>query len=496
MAFWDNPLLRKTILLMLAGVLSLAAIIAMSLWLTFRVQSYADDAVRARRISGQAAEVLSLVTDAETGQRGFLLVDEPKYLAPYEGAVRRLPEAANALALLAESTPGFRGAAERTSTLIRSKMEELAETIALVKDGRLADAINVVRTDRGKDAMDAIRQVVGSIVADADMQVSTLLEQGKKAATALFWVNTISSVLIALVALAAGWIVARYASELIEARRAVIAANASLETRVAERTVDLARANEEIQRFAYIVSHDLRAPLVNVVGFTAELEASAHVLQRFISQTAVAEVDGALAAEARTAASEDLPEALGFIRASTTKMDRLINAILKLSREGRRELRPEPIDLKAMFDAIAASVQHQLERASATITIDSKMPTVFSDRLALEQVFGNLIDNAIKYFSPDRPGAIDVRAAVDAAFVTVDVADNGRGIAASDHERIFELFRRSGTQDVPGEGIGLAHVRALVRRLGGDITVASDIGRGSQFRVKLPRTFVRRNGQE
>ena len=272
---------------MLAGVLSLAAIIAMSLWLTFRVQSYADDAVRARRISGQAAEVLSLVTDAETGQRGFLLVDEPKYLAPYRGRVRRLAEAANALALLAEATPGFHGAAERTSTLIRSKMEELAETIALVKDGRLADAINVVRTDRGKDAMDAIRQVVGSIVADADMQVSTLLEQGKKAATALFWVNTISSVLVALVALAAGWIVARYASELIEARRAVIAANTSLETCVAERTIDLARANEEIQRLAYIVSHDLRAPLVNVVGFTAELEASAHVLQRFISQTAV-----------------------------------------------------------------------------------------------------------------------------------------------------------------------------------------------------------------
>ena len=496
MAFWDNPLLRKTVLFMLAGVLSLAAIIAMSLWLTFEVQANADDATRARQISSQAAAVLSLVTDAETGQRGFLLVDEPKYLAPYEDAVRRLPEAANGLALLTDATPGFRGAAERISTLIKSKLEELAETIALVQNGQRAEALAVVRTDRGKAAMDAIREIAGSIVADADTRLSTLLDQGKKATTALFWVNTVSSVLIALVALAAGWIVARHASELIEARSAVVAANTSLEARVAERTVDLARANEEIQRFAYIVSHDLRAPLVNVVGFTAELEAGTQVLQRFISQAAVVQDDSALAAEARTAAAEDLPEAIGFIRASTTKMDRLINAILKLSREGRRELRPEPIDLEAMFSAIAASVQHQLEQASATITIASKMPTVYSDRLALEQVFGNLIDNAIKYFSPDRPGAIDVRASGDAAFVTVDVVDNGRGIAPSDHERIFELFRRAGTQDVPGEGIGLAHVRALVRRLGGDITVASEMGRGSQFRVKLPRTFVRRNDRE
>jgi signal transduction histidine kinase len=496
MAFWDNPLLRKTILFMLAGVLSLAAIIATSLWLTFRVQANADDAMRARQISNQATAVLSLVTDAETGQRGYLLVDEQKYLAPYDDAVGRLPEAANALSLLTDANPGLHAAAEQTSALIKTKMAELAETIALVRNGQRAEALDVVRTDRGKVAMDALREVIGSVVADADMRVSTLLDQGKRATTALFWVNTISSVLIALVAIAAGWIVARYARELIEARSAIIAANTSLETRVAERTVDLARANEEIQRFAYIVSHDLRAPLVNVVGFTAELETSAQVLQRFISQSAATHEDDGLAAEARTAAAEDLPEAIGFIRASTTKMDRLINAILKLSREGRRELRPESIDLRAMFEAIAASVQHQLERAGAKIAIESKMPTIFSDRLALEQVFGNLVDNAVKYLDPGRPGAIEVRTSSNAAFVTVDVIDNGRGIAASDHERIFELFRRSGTQNVPGEGIGLAHVRALVRRLGGDITVASEMGRGTQFHVKLPRIFVRRNDQE
>ena len=500
MAFWENPLLRKTVLFMLAGVIGLAAIIAMSLWLTFKVQAYADEAVRTRQISNRAADVLSLVTDAETGQRGFLLVEEQKYLAPYEEAARQLPEATNALVLSTADAPSFHQAAVRTSALIKSKMEELGQTIALARKGQRAEALDVVRTDKGKDTMDAVREVVGSIVATSDMQVAALLDQGKKATSALFWVNTLASVLIVLVAVAAGWIVARYTAELIQARTAVFAANASLESR-SRNAPSSSRGQMRRSSASPISSVTTCAALVNIVGFTAELETSAQVLQRFISQAAAGQAtagqeEPSLASEARTAAADDLPEAIGFIRASTTKMDRLINAILRLSREGRRELRPESIDLKAMFEAIAASVQHQLDLAGATIAIPHDMPTIFSDRLALEQVFGNLIDNAVKYLSRDRLGAIEIRASTQGDMVTVDVIDNGRGIAATDHERIFELFRRAGIQDVPGEGIGLAHVRALVRRLGGDITVSSDIGRGSRFHVKLPRVYVRRSSQE
>ena len=118
---------------------------------------------------------------------------------------------------------------------------------------------------------------------------------------------------------------------------------------------------------------------------------------------------------------------------------------------------------------------------------------IVSDRLALEQIFGNLVDNAVKYLTPDAAGPRSTCAArrEAAAGSCVEVADNGRGIAAQDHERIFELFRRSGAQDRPGEGIGLAHVRALVRRLGGDITVQSELGRGTTFQVALPRDASR-----
>jgi len=132
-----------------------------------------------------------------------------------------------------------------------------------------------------------------------------------------------------------------------------------------------------------------------------------------------------------------------------------------------------------------------LVEINATVEIDGRMPTIVSDRLALEQVFGNLLDNAIKYLSADRPGRITVSSKSQPGWISVEMADNGRGIAAADHERIFDLFRRAGIQDKAGEGIGLAHVRALVRRLGGDVTVESEIGQGSRFTVSLPRTLTK-----
>ncbi|MEK0085336.1 CHASE domain-containing protein [Benzoatithermus flavus] len=275
------------------------------------------------------------------------------------------------------------------------------------------------------------------------------------------------------------------------ARDALRAANANLEAAVAARTAELAAANEEVQRFAYIVSHDLRAPLVNVMGFTSELEVAQGRIARFYR--AVAETAPGLAGtEIEAAIEQDLPEAIGFIRSSTAKMDRLINAILKLSREGRRTLQPERIELQELLEAIARSLAHQLEAAGVELRIEAPV-TLESDRLALEQIFGNLLENAVKYRDPVRPGWIAVcgRASSEAT-VAVEVTDNGRGIDPRDHERIFDLFRRAGAQDQPGEGIGLAHVRALVRRLGGTIGLRSAPGAGTTFRVTLPRTLPSR----
>ena len=266
------------------------------------------------------------------------------------------------------------------------------------------------------------------------------------------------------------------------------ATNRNLEHMVDARVGELRVANEEIQRFAYIVSHDLRAPLVNVLGFTSELEALRADLLVFLGEVEKT-VPHLVTPDRRLAIEEDLPEALGFIRSSTQKMDRLINAILKLSREGRRTLTPETIDVAALVTAQGESLSQQLSAKDATLTLEGDIPSLVSDRLAIEQILGNLIENAVKYLSPARPGRVVVRGQAEGQVLRYDIVDNGRGVVAKDLERIFELFRRSGEQDTQGEGIGLAYVRNLVRRLGGDVTVASEYDVGSTFSVTLPAKF-------
>jgi signal transduction histidine kinase len=278
----------------------------------------------------------------------------------------------------------------------------------------------------------------------------------------------------------------------------------NLEATVDERTADLREANDEIQRFAYIVSHDLRSPLVNIMGFTSELEElRGDIFKRIATLSRAASLVPAQPDNATDNAkpvlkgadrqlSDDFSEALGFIKSSIAKMDRLISAILNLTREGRREFKPERIDVRELIEAIVTTVAHQAAEANAQIRIEP-LPDIVSDRLALEQIFSNLIDNALKYLKADVPGDILIRGRTKLGFAIFEVSDNGRGIDPKDHQRIFDLFRRAGTQDKPGQGIGLAHVRALVRRLGGTMSVASELHNGSTFTITLPIKWAASN---
>ena len=267
-----------------------------------------------------------------------------------------------------------------------------------------------------------------------------------------------------------------------EARADLASANQGLEERVAERTMDLKESNEEIQRFAYIVSHDLRAPLVNIMGFTSELQN----LRGELFPPAPDEAVGATTvAPSPQHLREDFDEAIGFIQSSIDKMDRLIKAILLLSRQGQRTFQPEPIDMVELMRSVTDSLAHRIQMAGATVVIGA-LPGLFGDRIAIEQVFSNLVENAVKYLRPEVAGRIMIEGTQSAGKATFTVRDNGRGIAPRDRARVFELFRRSGPQDQPGEGIGLAHVRSLVRRLGGTIMLDSTLGEGSTFTVVLP----------
>ncbi|MFD2646701.1 CHASE3 domain-containing protein [Devosia albogilva] len=481
----SNVFVRSGVILLLVGFLALAGIVGTTIWLVEQTQVYFNEVIEARDARTAAVDLRTALQDAETGQRGYILTQDEGYLEPYttaldivEESYRRLEEVLVAYPQAAEPMQTLRGD-------IDFKLAEMARTIDLVREGAVAEAIEIVRTDRGKEAMDRSRTFFDALIRAADDRLTSGAEDQRNAATALRWTNIAGAFVIFVVVGAFAWTVVSYTRELAKARQEVELANASLEERVRERTVDLGRANEEIQRFAYIVTHDLRAPLVNIMGFTSELETSVGELSSYMQDRE--DPDPAFAA-ARTAATEDLPEAITFIRAATRKMDALINAILKISREGRRQLKPESVNLDELAEASAAAIHHQVADKGGAIDVDIAVPRVITDRLSVEQVLGNLLDNAVKYQDPDRPLAVRIRARqVAGNRIEIEVEDNGRGIAATDHERVFELFRRSGAQSQPGEGIGLAHVRTMVRSLGGDITLRSELGQGTTFIITLPR---------
>ena len=488
--FLRTPSLSRRVsgLLALAILLLLAVNVAVLVMIQ-RTAAFNDTVEQAQQVRLVSRQTLTRLIDAETGQRGFLLTARPEYLAIYTEALEDLPLLLSDLNGLTVGDTDLEPRVQRVQDLAERRLDVAVRTVDLARSGRIGEAVALIRSGEGKALMDAIRVEVSAIDEIQATRLQFRTRQSEWAGAVTVIANAAGGLLILLLAGASAMLIRRYVVEIQEARAALDRLNAGLEHQVRDRTSALTRANEEIQRFAYIVSHDLRAPLVNVMGFTSELEQAGRIIDR--QMTAVETVAPKLVEQdALTAVREDLPESIGFIRASTAKMDRLINAILKLSREGRRGLVPETLDMSAMVEGVADTVRHQTEAAEAEIVVEA-LPELESDRLSVEQVFGNLVENALKYLEPARPGRIVVSGEeIAGGWIVYRIADNGRGISDRDHERIFELFRRSGRQDQPGEGLGLAFVRNSVRRLGGDITVESELGKGSTFTLKFPKRLI------
>ncbi|MCK5827667.1 PAS domain S-box protein, partial [Candidatus Bipolaricaulota bacterium] len=238
-------------------------------------------------------------------------------------------------------------------------------------------------------------------------------------------------------------------------------------------------ANEEVKTFAYIVSHDLRAPLVNLKGFSSELKDSMEILAPHL-QKLIEGLDESEREEVVLALEEDIPEALGFIETSVSRMDGFINSVLKLSRIGRREMTRQPVDAAAFVETCRQSLGHQMEENKVELVV-GKLPQVLADPTALEQVIGNLLTNAVNYLDPERPGRIEIGGEKTQIGTTFWIKDNGRGISKDDEEKVFAPFRRAGKQNVKGEGMGLSYVRTMVRQHGGQIWFESEPDVGTTF---------------
>jgi PAS domain S-box-containing protein len=280
--------------------------------------------------------------------------------------------------------------------------------------------------------------------------------------------------------------IVRDVTERYEAEKALQEAHDLLEERVHQRTLELQSINEEMRSFTYIVSHDLRAPLVNLKGFAGELQYSLNDLKALVLPL-VADSTDKVRADFDAIFNDEIPESMGFINSSSSRMETLINAILSLSRMGYRKLSFETISLEPLLQEVKATHEFLLEQKGATLEWEGALPQVYADRTSLSQMLSNLVHNAIKFLRSGVPGRIVLRVEAGAHYTKIVIEDNGRGIEKEDIPKVFELFRRVGRQSQPGEGMGLSYVRTLARRHGGNIWCESEPGKGTTF------TFTLRN---
>jgi signal transduction histidine kinase len=251
-------------------------------------------------------------------------------------------------------------------------------------------------------------------------------------------------------------------------------------------------ASEARQSGANLVSqvaHDLRAPLINVRGYAGELERSLKEVASLCEVPAQA-LEPRERGRLDQLLQRELPEALEFINSSVSRMDRLISGLLQLSRLEHRELRPEEVQTGQLVGSLLKSLAHRIEKSETTVRL-GELPVLFCDRFSLELILGNLLDNALKYLEPRRPGLLEVFSEKGPQGSIIHVRDNGLGIAPEQLPNIFQLFRRVGPCEVPGEGMGLAYVKALVRQMQGQVCCLSEPGAGSTFSVSIPQPEAR-----
>lgn len=413
----------------------------------------------------------SLMQDAETGQRGYVLTGDKTFLTPFTGAVSEKDQIFQLLLQHVDAETQLQRIL-RISQLFRDKELFMTETIRVRREEGFEAAQAMVAGGAGKELMDQIRALVDEAEAEQKALIQAIAEKGSTFATITLAAMGLS--VSALIFAGAGlYIGMRHVATV---RRKLLASAEGHMEELREVNEALSRANEELQHFAYVASHDLQEPLRSISGYVQLLN------RRY---------------------SDKLDEtAVGYInksQAAAQRMQRLIEDLLLYTRVSTKGRAFSPVNTPRVLDEQVANLAASIEEAQATIK-RPPLPEVWGDSVQIGQLFQNLIGNAIK-FRNEHPVRIEIAAKQQdppkffdtgsdrVPYWQFSVSDNGIGIDPAYQARLFKIFQRLHTrQEYPGTGVGLALCKRIVERHGGHIWLESEANKGTTFFFTLPVT--------
>jgi PAS domain S-box-containing protein len=246
----------------------------------------------------------------------------------------------------------------------------------------------------------------------------------------------------------------------------------------------LAAKNEELHSIVYIASHDLKSPLVNIQGFSKILDENCKQVLGILKDL---DLGDEVMQQILPLTDGGIHESLKFISASTSKMKALLDGLLQVSRIGSQEINIKTLDMNRLIQSVIDTFTFRINEAGVEVTIDS-LPGCLGDAGQINQVFSNIIDNALKYLAPERKGSIKIIGEARDKEIVYCVEDNGIGIHPNHQSKVFELFHRLNPHDsTGGQGLGLTIIKRALSRNDGWTWIESEPGIGSKFFVSLPR---------
>lgn len=389
--------------------------------------------------------------ESQTGVRGFLITGQEPYLLQYQSSLRGLEHDIESVKSLTRDNSRQRASLDQIEPLITRYHSELENSIAARRQGGLTAGIEIVRENIAKETMDTLQRVIHSMDGEERRLLTARREQAdisaERTKSLIVIGNSIGLIFLCMAGLNIG----------LEMNR-----RHRVERELRQSNARTEAANNELQAFSYSVSHDLRAPLRGIDGFSL-----------------------ALLEDCGDRLSEDGKDYLLRIRNATARMGKLIDNLLELARTMRTEMLNEEVNLSSLAEEVVAQYRATDPLRHASFVIAPGL-TLRGDRILMRALLENLLGNAWKFTSRKIDARIELGADRNGARSVFFVRDNGAGFDMCYADKLFGVFQRlHDATEFPGTGIGLATVQRIVHRHGGRVWAESKPGEGATFYFQL-----------